>query len=889
MPYTIDNPPDRIKKLPKHAQEIWIAAFNSAWHQYNGDEGKCAAVAYSAVKSKYEQDESGEWHLKAAAVSDRDKARQEQETRSRKYGIAIKDGGNVTKPGEWSDVPDDEFLDPVNYRYPCPDASQTAAAARYWGKPDNQSQYSSEERGKMNARLERFERKFKIGRFAASSFPGRILAASDANVSPDYGWRWDVQIIDAGEDKQGGVVYPLAVLHAASSLYENARVFALTEGQHSTGKNPYGNSVRDLVGRIKNVERNARGLSGKFNILKTSSNKWLRDALVDSYEQGEIGENSTDDILGLSHDTLGHAPMRGGKRVAEKILKVNSVDVVYEPIGGGKFLRMAAAAKAAGRDKEDFKMIKKLLAALKSQRPDLASQIDAIEAKGDEATDEEVNALFASAVVNHGMQNVTENEMKKTMEKLMTQVTNVTTKQAQELVAAAAKKFEDTQRLMACSAELVRELDNCGLPEVLKSEIRNLYEGKVFETMQLQTSIRKYKEIADKLTASGVPNGAGQQRISAGEGEPEKLQAALDKLFEVDVDEKFKDVPAFTSLRTAYTRLTGDTELRGIPTREGTRLGERIMEIMRLPASYSTSSFSFVLGNSMYRRLIKEYKRVEYNEDALVSYVRNAQNFKTLEIIQVGYLADVPDVNPETGDYQEVAMPTDIEASYAVNQKGWLLSVTRKAMYNDDLKSVAQLVQKQGRAFRRTHAKRAWNKIINNATFKGDSTALFDASHGNLGAVALTLDATGIATLTNRLKAMFAQTEQDSGEGLQLVPKWIWVPRDLLEITKGLNSPWPGAATPNPHAGLFGVNHERIICHALFTDATDWGLIADGAEVELLEAAYINGQREPEFFVADNPLVGQMFIADKIQYKARHEYEFEIADYRGFDKSVVAG
>jgi hypothetical protein len=64
-------------------------------------------------------------------------------------------------------------------------------------------------------------------------------------------------------------------------------------------------------------------------------------------------------------------------------------------------------------------------------------------------------------------------------------------------------------------------------------------------------------------------------------------------------------------------------------------------------------------------------------------------------------------------------------------------------------------------------------------------------------------------------------------------------------------------------------------------------LIADGAEVELLEAAHLNGRKEPEFFVADNPAAGQMFVADKIQYKSRHEYEFEIADYRGFYKAVV--
>jgi len=94
-----------------------------------------------------------------------DEARSEQEARSKKYGIAVKDGGHLTKPGEWSNVPDDEFLDPVNYRYPCPDAGQTQAAAGYWGHPDNQAQYSSEEKTVINSRLDNFEKKFGMGKF----------------------------------------------------------------------------------------------------------------------------------------------------------------------------------------------------------------------------------------------------------------------------------------------------------------------------------------------------------------------------------------------------------------------------------------------------------------------------------------------------------------------------------------------------------------------------------------------------------------------------------------------------------------------------------------------------------------------------------------------------
>jgi len=55
MPYTKDNPPARIKKLPKHAQEIWISAYNNAIKQYNGDEGKANATAWAAVGDKYKK------------------------------------------------------------------------------------------------------------------------------------------------------------------------------------------------------------------------------------------------------------------------------------------------------------------------------------------------------------------------------------------------------------------------------------------------------------------------------------------------------------------------------------------------------------------------------------------------------------------------------------------------------------------------------------------------------------------------------------------------------------------------------------------------------------------------------------------------------------------
>ena len=75
MPYqTVTQLPRSVKdNLPKHAQEIYKEAYNSAWDQYDqpeerrGDasrEETAHKVAWNAVKSKYEKDEKGRWHEK---------------------------------------------------------------------------------------------------------------------------------------------------------------------------------------------------------------------------------------------------------------------------------------------------------------------------------------------------------------------------------------------------------------------------------------------------------------------------------------------------------------------------------------------------------------------------------------------------------------------------------------------------------------------------------------------------------------------------------------------------------------------------------------------------------------------------------------------------------
>jgi len=72
MPYASrDDLPGPVRELlPGHAQDIYRAAFNSAWQHYSeaddrrGDDDREAVahkVAWAAVKNEYEKDEHGTW------------------------------------------------------------------------------------------------------------------------------------------------------------------------------------------------------------------------------------------------------------------------------------------------------------------------------------------------------------------------------------------------------------------------------------------------------------------------------------------------------------------------------------------------------------------------------------------------------------------------------------------------------------------------------------------------------------------------------------------------------------------------------------------------------------------------------------------------------------
>jgi hypothetical protein len=478
----------------------------------------------------------------------------------------------------------------------------------------------------------------------------------------------------------------------------------------------------------------------------------------------------------------------------------------------------------------------------------------------------------------------------------------------------------DMERRYAVSVTQARVVEALAgavtLSELARERVRKAFVDKVADAAEIAARIQEEREYLAALSGSGEIRGFGATRTEVLAAPLDKVQAAMDKMFFQDLEpgsldlarslanspftptararllESYKARDAamsrdpglkFKGLRDAYATITGDEDITGHVVRA--RASEAIL----------STTWADILGNTLYRRLLMDYALPQYNERSICDF-GTAPDFRTREVVHLNYFADISTVDPESADYTEIAAPGDDKVTYAVTQRGNILTISRKTIINDDLSAVSRLVGRLGRSARRTLAKHIWAFWNTNAVFDVDSVAWFNAAHGaNTSTTVLSADATGAAAVRVGITALMNMAESGSTEKLgipDLNQLWLDVPIALWTVADALNrAPEFGAGTKNLVSGLFGANNERVNANPLLTDATDWGVhMSPGTSGrESLRVDFLQGREEPEFFLADQPTVGQAFIADKIQYKIRHEYGGDLMDYRGAFKAIVAG
>lgn len=696
---------------------------------------------------------------------------------------------------------------------------------------------------------------FSAVREAAQAAPAGAVfrEAADGSI--------EVTLIRAGTSINGNG-YTDAALQDAVPLFEGVRVFVKSDAEHTKGG---GKDVRNLIGGVYGVrfvagaEADSGALVGTFKAI--DPNDGVVTKMVEAVKRGMQG------LMGLSIDAIARTKreQRGGKsvRMAQKFVRVNSVDLIVEPGAGGGLDRLteattehrqsseedpmknrfllalaaisAASAAALPADASPVAVMTKLTEACASAKLDLVKVLEVAEkADSDEAVAPAVVRLVeaAKAPARDGGTRLTEG--------------------ADEPVTRAELQMFRVRQAAA------RRLAECKLPKPAIDRLQADFDARErFTEADVETAIKGERAYLAHFTESGAVRVG-----SAGNIEVQDRSVVIADMLDAFFDPKHKDHRQVQSFKECYIEITGDKRVTGrLADCDRSRLSESLGLAGDFREAVSTGTFANVLGDSITRRLMELYGQ----QDALQAWRRVAtvtpvQDFRSQERTQIGGYGNLPAVAQNAG-YTALTTPGDLKASYAVSKRGGLETVSLEAIKNDDVRAIRRIPQELALAAANTLNEFVLDFFRTNPAIY-DTLALFHATHGNLFTAALSAS----EFAAHRL-AMAKMTRLSSNKRRGVTPMRVLVPFDLQEtaynlFVRGQNLDKTFVQTINP----------EVIPVAYWTDTNDWVTVADPAVMPVLEIGFLDGKEEPELFVQDMPNVGSLFSNDQITYKIRHIY-----------------
>jgi len=319
-------------------------------------------------------------------------------------------------------------------------------------------------------------------------------------------------------------------------------------------------------------------------------------------------------------------------------------------------------------------------------------------------------------------------------------------------------------------------------------------------------------------------------------------------------------------------------ERSGVSTRGLDRmtLATRIMQF-RSGGMLTTSDFGSLMGNVANRRLRGAYDENPGSYSLWARRAPNAPDFKSMSIVQLSGAPDLLQVN-EHGEFKYGQL-TDGKETYGLLTYGRIVSLSRQALVNDDLRAFDRMVTAFGFAARRLENRTVYQQLTANAAM-GDTVALFHANHANLGTGAGS--ALQESSLTTMRTAMRTQKGAQAEE-LNLVPAYLIVPAALEQTAYKLTS---SQYVPAKQADVNEFRQggrtalDPIIEPVLDANsATAWYAAASSTQVDTVEYCYLDG--------AEGPVIeSEMgFEIDGLSLKCRHDFAAKAVDHRGLYKA----
>lgn len=286
-------------------------------------------------------------------------------------------------------------------------------------------------------------------------------------------------------------------------------------------------------------------------------------------------------------------------------------------------------------------------------------------------------------------------------------------------------------------------------------------------------------------------------------------------------------------------------------------------------ALHTTSDFPAIFGDAIGRQVRRAY---EMAPDVLkaVSRQTTARDFRAKTSIQLGEAPTLEKVN-ESGEFTYGTL-AEAKETYAVGTYGKIIGLTRQAIVNDDVGAFADLAGRLGQGAAETEAQLKI-QLLESSSGVGptmdDGNALFHSAHGNLAGSGATISTT---TLTAARLAMRTQKGL-SGQPINVTPRFLLVPPALetaAEMAIAAIQP-TASADVNPFGGKLD-----LLVDARLSSATRWYVIADPAQIDGLEYAYLEGEEGPQIATRAG------FEVDGVEIKVRLDFGAAFLDWRGW-------